>query len=286
VRQALDLLAAGRLEESLEVLRAVLHEDPDNVRAQAAVQEVRRAGRARGAPAAAPPAPAPPAPAPPPPAEPAVRAPAAPPPPPGRAPASRPASTRSGPLPVPRLEEVPAAVLLRRRRTTPLVVVVGSAVAAFAILLALSGQRTARPAAATPLPAASPGVPTPPPPSVAASATAPGPLSALAPDVRQAVEATLAAYGRALETRDAYLLAQARPDLSTQARQDLLARFEGALNVAVDLRVIDASATEATAQVSVLRTDVIIGGRGGIPGPVEEVLRFDRRSGSWQMTAR
>ncbi|HEY7510724.1 MAG TPA: hypothetical protein VIG50_10755, partial [Vicinamibacteria bacterium] len=72
VRAAVALLRERKLEDSLAMLRAVLREDPDNVRAQEAVQQVRRAFLRRTAPpvpraAAAPaavPAPAPPAPAP------------------------------------------------------------------------------------------------------------------------------------------------------------------------------------------------------------------------------
>ena len=43
VRAAIDLLRQRKLDESLAMLRAVLREDPDNVRAQEAVQQVRRA---------------------------------------------------------------------------------------------------------------------------------------------------------------------------------------------------------------------------------------------------
>jgi len=59
VRAGLDLLAHGQVDESLKVLRAVLQADPDNVRAQEAVQQVRRAWLRRQAVAAAmPPVPA------------------------------------------------------------------------------------------------------------------------------------------------------------------------------------------------------------------------------------
>jgi hypothetical protein len=49
----------------------------------------------------------------------------------------------------------------------------------------------------------------------------------------------------------------------------------------VDLRVIDASIQEDTAAVSVLRTDIVVGGAGGSHPPEEETLRFQRRGGSW-----
>jgi tetratricopeptide (TPR) repeat protein len=60
VRAGLDLLAQGQVDESLKVLRVVLHADPDNVRAQEAIQQVRKAWLRRQAMAAAMP-PVPPA---------------------------------------------------------------------------------------------------------------------------------------------------------------------------------------------------------------------------------
>jgi tetratricopeptide (TPR) repeat protein len=49
LRAGLDLLQQGRLDDSLRILRALLREDPDNVRAQSAIQQVRQAWlRARG----------------------------------------------------------------------------------------------------------------------------------------------------------------------------------------------------------------------------------------------
>ena len=50
VRAAIDLLRQRKLEDSLAMLRAVLREDPDNARAQEAVQQVRRAWFRRTAP--------------------------------------------------------------------------------------------------------------------------------------------------------------------------------------------------------------------------------------------
>jgi tetratricopeptide (TPR) repeat protein len=264
VRHALEVLAAGRFQESLGILRAVLAEDPDNARAQFAVQQARRAWLARHAS---------PSPATAPPEEPPL------PPPPPLLPRPPLATGRAAPLPAPPPEEpFPTAALLPRRRATPLVVILGCAVAAFALLLYLSGQRGARsgPTAAETSP--SPPVRSGPPPT-----TAPGPLAAAPPDLRAAVEAALAAYARALETRDPESLAQARPDLSAERRAALLARFDGALNVAVDLRVIDAVWQDQSATLSVLRTDVIVGGRGGSAPPQEETLRFERRSGAWSI---
>jgi hypothetical protein len=109
----------------------------------------------------------------------------------------------------------------------------------------------------------------------------PGPLDAADPALRQSIEAVLASYGRALETADASLLAEARPDLSAEDRARLIAAFTGAINAATDLRVLDINARGDLATVSVLRTDVIVGGTGGPRDPTEETLRFWRRRGEW-----
>jgi hypothetical protein len=113
----------------------------------------------------------------------------------------------------------------------------------------------------------------------------PGPLTDLEPELRQTVERTLAAYGAALEGQDEAALAQARPDLGARQRTTLLAPFKGALNVAIDLRVVDAAARREDAVVTVLRTDVIVDGRGGARPPVEETLRFVKRAGAWTLGA-
>jgi hypothetical protein len=97
------------------------------------------------------------------------------------------------------------------------------------------------------------------------------------------VETTLAAYARALESQDAELLARARPDLTAAERERLLAPFRGAVNVATDLRVLDVIPSRGLVVVPVLRTDVIIGGRGAPASPVEETLRFERRDGGWRL---
>ena len=110
-----------------------------------------------------------------------------------------------------------------------------------------------------------------------------GPLAAADPEVRAAVETTLAAYGRALESQDAELLARVRPDLRPAERERLLARFRGAINVATDLRVLDVIPGKGVVVVPVLRTDVIVGGRGAPTAPVEETLRFERRDGVWRL---
>jgi hypothetical protein len=125
-------------------------------------------------------------------------------------------------------------------------------------------------------------------PRATAASTTPapnGPLTTADPEVREAVEATLAAYARALESQDAILLSRARPDLTGAERERLLAPFRGAINVATDLRVLDVIPSRGAVVVSVLRTDVIVGGRGAPPAPVEETLRFERRDGIWRLAA-
>jgi len=101
--------------------------------------------------------------------------------------------------------------------------------------------------------------------------------------VREAVEATLTSYARALETQDEALLARVRPDLTGAERERLLAPFRGAVNVATDLRVLDVIPGKGVVVVPVLRTDVIVGGRGQPTSPVEETLRFERRDGTWRL---
>ena len=300
VREALEGLKAGRLEDSLKSLRSLLRQDPDHARAQAAVQEVRRAWLARP--------PAPPAPA----APPTVAAPAMVKPSPPRAPVPSPArtttpaaTTAARPRPVamsapamapPRAHEsvrrpITAAVaaapppeIARRpgRKGTPLLLVLGSAALMIGLLVALTSRPSGGPAPPAKQAAMAPASTTPGP-----SGTPPptGPLAAADPEVRQAVETTLAAYARALETQDAELLARARPDLTAAERERLLAPFRGAINVATDLRVLDVIPSRGLMVVSVLRTDVIVGGRSAPAAPVEETLRFERRDGAWRLAA-
>jgi len=109
----------------------------------------------------------------------------------------------------------------------------------------------------------------------------PGPLDSVDPDLRRTVEAILAEYGHALETADAGLLARARPDLGAEQRARLIAVFTGAINAATDLRVLNIEVHGDLATVSVLRTDVIVGGPVGPQDPAEEALRFWRRRGEW-----
>jgi hypothetical protein len=121
------------------------------------------------------------------------------------------------------------------------------------------------------------------PQAIAATQPPPGPLDAVPSVLRSAIETTLAEYARALESRDPELLARARPDLPAAERSALLARFEGAINVAIDLRVLDVIASADVASVPVLRTDVIVGGASSETAPVEEILRFQRREAGWAL---
>jgi hypothetical protein len=115
---------------------------------------------------------------------------------------------------------------------------------------------------------------------------APGPLDAVVPELRDAIESALAQYARAMETRDPALLARVRPDLSDAQRALRLQPFAGAINVAIDLRVLDIVQEGAAAvAVSVLRTDVIVGGTSSQAAPVEEVLRFQHGAGGWVLDA-
>jgi tetratricopeptide (TPR) repeat protein len=339
VRAALDLLRRKKLEESLAMLRAVLREDPDNVRAQDAVQQVRRAWLRRttppvpilspavshaAAPATAPgtapptapaaalpsrpaavPTPARPAAAAvPTPPERSMPAPAQPAPrPPARAAIAEPAVARhaaaaevttepplTGRFRIPRVEAPAAAAPRPSARTAPVLFVAGGAAVVLAGAVLMSRERpapTAPPAtptaATTSVAGTLPAAETPPPPVETPLSEPPGPLTGLDPDLRRAVEETLIAYGQALEAQDDARLARARPDLGARQRAALLAPFKGALNVATDLRVLDVTTRGEDAVVTVLRTDVIVDGRGGARPPVEEVLRFVRRGGTWTL---
>lgn len=293
VRVALDLLGHDRIDESLKILRAVLREEPDDARAQAAIQDVRRVWLQRHAP----PLDAPPvmaAPAPPPPAASTASAHSAarPEAPPsegaGAEAAHRMASARAaggGGRTVPgvhvqRPASIPQEILLprTRRRATPLALVLAGAGVALAVVYLLVGRSAPAPAATAPPPTAI--VPT-----TVATPPPPGPLDGIAPDLRSAIESTLADYARALESRDPDLLARVRPDLPAAARAALLAPFAGAINVGVDLRVLDVVVQGERASVPVLHTDVIVGGSSSQTAPVEEVLRFQRGAAGWALDA-
>jgi hypothetical protein len=312
VRAAVDLLRQRKLEDSLAMLRAVLREDPDNLRAQEAVQQVRRAWMRRTTPPAPRPA-EPPAPAPPPvlrveavpPGDPATRAAAAPAlaplsrppvpvattpaPPPAAPPAAPvehtlPGAMRAVTLPARTVRPAPPTPPRTAKRTAPLLLAAAAAAVVLVAAVVISRDRSPAPApAVSPLPAvAVDPAPADRPPEPPAPEP-PGPLTGLEPDLREAVERSLAAYGEALERQDEAALARARPDLAARQRAVLLAPFKGALNVAVDLRVVDVAVRPDDALVTVLRTDVIVDGRGGARPPVEEVLRLVRRGGAWAL---
>jgi hypothetical protein len=258
LRDGLELLASGDLEASLRILRAVLAEDPDNVRAQAAVQEIRHAWLDRPGAAQRPESP-----------QPVARRPLTPPIPAAR----RPEAPRPGG------PGVPIEILLPRtlRRATPIGLVLGGAVAVLAVLVVLAG-RTGRPAATSR--GAEPAVT--PIPEVT-DAPPPGPLNGVDPALRASVRDTLASYARALERADATLLREARPDLTPAEREDRLAPFVGALNASADMRVLDARVEGEEAVVTILGTYVIVNGRQDPRAPVEETLYFSRQGSGWRL---
>jgi tetratricopeptide (TPR) repeat protein len=275
VRAGLDLLAQGRLEQSLAVLRAALRDDPDNARAQAAVQDVRRAWLAR--PPVAPPPPPPP---PPPPVPLPVTA---------RPPSSltsRPPA-RTGPRTAysSGARRIPGEILLprTRRRATPMRFILVGGVGVFVSIGAL--YFLGRPDAAPPR-AVEPPPTLAPPPTPSAVPEEIGPLAQADPELRATIQDALARYGRALEAQDAALLAGTRPDLGADERDRMLTRFAGALNVGIDLRVLDVSLAPEEAIVTVLRTEVVVGGRAGEVPPEEETLRFEKRPEGWVLGAR
>jgi tetratricopeptide (TPR) repeat protein len=305
VEMARDLARKGRLDDSLKLLRAVLYEDIDFAPAQAAVQEVRRTWLAQhpapprpAVPEAVPvkavpppeavkpiaakstvptPAPVTKAAAPRPAGSGVHRRPVVPGPPPGATPRpiARPAAVSAGPDAL----RLPA----RPHRTPwPLVIGCAGAVAAGILYLGRSEKPAARPAAPVTMAAATPTAPA----SPVVEPEPPGPLRNVDPELRRAIQETLAAYGRAIERVDPEALALARPDLTADQRALILERFRGALNVATDLRVLDVTASGDGFVVPVLRTDVVVGGRGDAGPPVEETLRFDRSGAGWVLRAR
>lgn len=289
VRVGLDLLAQGRLEQSLTVLRAALKDDPDHARAQAAVQEVRRAWLARAPVAPAPPASTPPVPvtARPPSSLTPRPAPRPVPPPPAPPRADRP-TARTGPRTVHSTgaRRIPGEILLprTRRRATPMRFILIGGAGVFVLIAAL--YFVGRPDVASPRAIEPPPTVAPPPATPSHAPEEIGPLTQADPELRAAIQDLLARYGRALESRDGSLLASVRPDLGTVERDRMLARFAGALNVGIDLRVLDVVPSPAEAVVTVLRTEVVVGGRGGAGPPEEETLRFEKRPEGWTLDAR
>ena len=270
VRAGLELLAARDFEGSLRILRAVLAEDPDNPRAQAAIQEVRRIWLEQGG---TPPPVGRPQPA----LAPMVAGlPVAAPP-----PAPRPSPQRAMPAPAPVPASIPGEILLPRtlRRATPVGVILLGAVALLAIVAVIIDRSSRAPVEPTPSATISPAMT--PSTAVAAPTTTapPGPLTEVDPALKTAVEATLSAYARALERADAALLATARPDLTPREREARRAPFVGALNAAADIRVIEAEAQGNEASITVLSTYIIVDGHEAPSGPIEETLRFVRRGG-------
>jgi tetratricopeptide (TPR) repeat protein len=294
IRRARGLVKSGDLEQARNLLRAVLKEDHQNTRARAAIQEVRKAWLERQGvplvpviPGAATPMPArtavidelpPPVvrPAP----TPRAEAPARP-----RDTGRIPVMTRQPtPLPGPAPAIPPEILLPRTRRAYTPWKWIGGGFALLVGFLLLVNRPSSDP---RPLPTTTVAVPTTAPSTVAPTPEPDlGPLAHVEPALRTAIEATLAAYTRALESVSIEGLAAARPDLSAEQRAALLKPYEGALNVATDLRVLDVVLRGDQAEVPVLRRDVIVGGRdGGGGNSVEETLRFTRRDGAWVLSS-
>ena len=269
VRAGLDLLQTGDEEGSLRILRAVLAEDPDNARAQAAVQDVRKARLAEARAAA--------------PAPRVVAQPMAAP----RSLTPRPSPQRPSATASAGSSRIPVEILLprTRRRATPVGVILLGAVALLGVLAIIVGRSGHTPNQPPSTPSPVPASTLPPEPTT--TTTLPGPLSTVDPALRTAVESTLADYARALERADASLLAAARPDLTQREREARRAPFVGAINAATDLRVVDVSVQGSEARVTILATDVIVvKDREGPTDPSEETLRFVRRGGAWSLRER
>jgi len=309
LRDGLELQAQGQLDAALQMLRGVLREDPENARARRAILDVETAMLRRGP--APPPAVDPVTTTPRPPAAPRETVPERSAPPEAPRPRAAPRETPRAPdplrqTPAPALASAPAVpaprpparpsgslrdpaevrstippevLLPRRRATTPWGLILGCGAALVAGLLYVTLRTGEQPARLAPRVVA---------PTRAASATpvpVPGPLQDKAPALRQAIENVLAAYAGALEARDAAALARARPDLSEATRTQLLEPFLGAVNATSDLRILEVAVTGSQAVVTVLRTDVIVGGQARARPPVEETLKLVQESGSWVLAS-
>jgi tetratricopeptide (TPR) repeat protein len=281
VRAGLELLRRGQIGESLKILRAALEEDPENARAQAAIQEVRRAWLARS-----------------------------------QAPVSLTATQTSGGTPARQLRgvmDIPGAVVLARplgsdsfpplgeperdrgipgeirlprtlRRATPLSLILGGGAVVIIVLFFALDRGSSSPPAPTAAPSTPSLVVRPAP--VPAIAQNEGPLKDVDPSLRAAIQRTVVDYAHALEAHDSDLLRRTRPDLGPEERARLLAPFENALNAATDVRVLDVNAHGDVAEVPILRTDLIVGRSARATPPTEETLRFERRKGAWGVRPR
>ena len=134
--------------------------------------------------------------------------------------------------------------------------------------------------AVLPSPQALASLPVDEPPAAAALA-----LRGVDPALSRTIAGTLQRYGHALESVDARLLAEARPDLGPHERRAIFVRFEGASEVATDFRVQAVVRRGSQATVTVLRTDVIAGRAEPTP-PVAETLLFKREGGAWVLRPR
>jgi len=251
VRAALDLLGKGALDESETMLRAVLQEEPQDGAAQAAMEQLRRRR------------------------QPVVTRPPLP-------RASRTSTPeprfvpRGGTPPVQtgqdRPKAIPQEILLPRtvRRATPLGLIFACAALVGAVIWFWPGRPSPRSATTV-------NVPQPP-----VEAPAEGPLSQVAEPLRRAIESSIAAYGRALERGDLELLAQARPDLSAEAREQRIAPFRGGVNSSAELKILSVVVGADQADVRLLRSEIIVGVNE--PGSrVEETLHFQLRDGQWAL---
>jgi tetratricopeptide (TPR) repeat protein len=246
ILEARERGAAGQPDEAARILRAVLREDPQNREAREALGNLERAALPRATRSSA--------------ADPATLT--------GKF-SHRPLAA-GGPRPA-------SSKALRSRRTATMAIGGGVAVLIVAVSLALRRDAPAAGVAGPPVAGSTSGD------SVVARAPE-EPQHALAgedPELRDAVEDVLARYGRALETIDAGLLAEARPDLGVKARRELIAQREGATKVATDLRVLDVARRGNQVSVKVRRAEVVVAGRSVERPFVEETLRFQREGGAW-----
>ena len=255
VLEARERAAGGKAAEAARMLQAVLKEDPQNREALQALGNLDRARDGLGLPAPGRGAPA----------DPAVLT--------GmfshRPPAAHGARPPNG----------AAGKAAPRSGPSTTLVLGGGAVLVIIVAASLALRRESPAAGVEPRKMAAPVAEVQPSPRVAGEADRM--FEGQDPELRRAVEDMLERYGRALETNDAGLLAEARPDMTARTRREILAGHEGATNVAADLRVLAVARRGNQASVNVRRTELVVSGRAVARPSVEETLRFQREGGAW-----
>jgi len=159
--------------------------------------------------------------------------------------------------------------LASRGRSADAVTPLSRAIAAFAQAEQQARTRAASAAAASP---SAPRVETQPPTPAPLD---PGPL----------IDAAIASYARALETKDMAQVRRANSGMSTRQEQDLVSFFKDVKNLKVSLRVTNKTVTGDTAEADVEGTYQFVLDRQDRGQPVRLHVTLVRAGTSWRITA-